>query len=313
MKRLTCDINIGDYNYKGVVSIQIQHSIELLTDTCILTFPRKVKWDAKIKITELIKRGADLTVKLGYDDDNENVFTGIIREVNADIPVTVKADDLMFKLKKNSIKTSFKKASLTEITNKILPGGMKRKVADINLGKFRINNATPAKVLAYLKSKYGIYSFFRNGILYSGLRYWGDYKKSHEFSFTKDIISHSLTYKTADDIKFKVVAISIAEDNSKTEVIVGDKEDGEQRTYHYYNIDKDELERRAKQELEKLKYDGYRGSFTTFGQPTVFHGDTVKLIDKRYGREGTYIVKSVNRTFNMQGYRQTIELDRLWT
>lgn len=312
MKRLTCEIGIGDYLYAGVVNVQIQHSIELLTDTCTLTFPRKVKWEDK-KITDLIKRGNNLSVNIGYDEDDDNVFTGIIRDVNADIPVTVQADDLMFKLKKNSIKTSFQKASLSDILNGIIPNGINWKAADINLGKFRINNATPAKVLEHLKRKYGIYSFIRNNILYSGLRYWGEYQNSHEFSFTKDIISHNLTFKTADEIKCKVVAISIAEDNSRTEIKRGD-EDGEQRTFHFYNIEKKELERRADQELEKLKYDGYRGTFTTFGQPTVFHGDAVKLIDKRYPeREGTYIVKSVNRSFGISGYRQTIELDRLWT
>jgi len=311
MKRLSGNIIIGEYQYAGVVNIDIKHSAELLTDTCIITFPRKVSWDNK-KITDLIKRGNNLTVNIGYDDNNEEVFTGIIREINADIPVTVKADDYMFKLKKNSIKTSFQKVSLKEILTEIIPDGITWKANDINLGKFRINNATPAKVLAYLKSKYGIYSFFRNGILYSGLKYWGEYQNSHEFSFTKDIISHNLTYKTAEDIKYKVTAISIAEDNSRTEEKKGD-EDGEQRTFYYYNIDKKELERRAEQELEELKYDGYRGTFTTFGQPTVFHGDTVKLTDKRYPeREGTYIVKSVSRLFGIKGYRQTIELDRLW-
>ncbi len=311
MKRLTCNISIGNYQYKGIVNLEIQHSIEMLTDTCVLKFPRKVKWKDK-KITDLIKRGNDLIVNIGYEDENDKVFTGIIREINADIPVTVKADDLMFKLKKNSIKTSFQKVSLKEILTEIMPEGITWKAADINLGKFRINNATPAKVLAYLKSKYGIYSFFRKGTLYSGLRYWGEYKNSHEFSFTKDIVSDNLTYKIAEDIKYKVVAISIADDNSRTEVIKGD-DNGEQRTFHYYNIEKKELERRAEQELEKLKYDGYRGTFTTFGQPTVFHGDAVKLIDKRYPeREGTYIVKSVRRNFGTQGYRQIIELDRLW-
>ena len=311
MKRLTCDISTGDYQYKGIVNLEIKSSNELLTDTCMLAFPRKVKWKDK-KITELIKRGNDLSVSLGYDDNNDKVFTGIIREIKADIPVSIKAEDLMFKLKKNNIKTSFQKVSLKEILTEIIPKEITWKTADINLGKFRINNATPAKVLAYLKNNYGIYSFFRNDILYSGLRYWSEYQKSYEFSFTKDIISDNLTYKTSEDIKYKVTAISIADDNGRTEITKGD-EDGEQRTYHYYNIDKKELERRAEQELEKLKYDGYRGTFTTFGQPTVFHGDAVKLTDKRYPeREGTYIVKSVTRQFGIKGYRQIIELDRLW-
>lgn len=308
MKRLTTDISIGNYNYKGVVNLEIVSSSETLTDTATITFPRKTAWKEK-NITELISRNDNIGIKIGYDSINDELFRGIVRAVKADIPFTVQTDDTLFKLKKNSIKKSYKSVTLNQLLTDISPIAFEAK--EIQLGKFRINNATPAEVLKHLKTKYGIYSFVRGDILYSGLQYWGN-GRSHEFSFTKDIISHSLEYRKADDISFQVKAISIMPDNSRIEVKKGDT-DGENRTFHYYNIDKKELERRAEQELEKLKFDGYRGSFTTFGQPAVLHGDTVKLIDKNYPeREGIYIVKAVRRNFGQNGYRQTIEIDRAW-
>jgi len=309
MKELTTNIKIGNYNYTGVVDLSIISSSETLTDTATVTFPRKTAWNNK-SIKDLINRNDNIGIKIGYDSNNDELFQGIVRAVKANIPFTVMADDFAFKLKKNSNKLSFKQVTLKELLTKISPVLFEAK--DIQLGKFRINNATPAEVLKYLKTKYGIYSFFRGEKLYSGIQYWGN-GKAHEFSFTKDILpGHNLEYRKADDISFQVKAISIMPDNSRIEVKAGD-DDGEKRTYHYFNIKKEELTRRADQELEKLKYDGYRGSFTTFGQPAVLHGDTVKLIDKNYPeREGTYIVKAVRRNFGQSGYRQTIEIDRVW-
>jgi hypothetical protein len=108
-----------------------------------------------------------------------------------------------------------------------------------------------------------------------------------------------------------VVAVSIDDNNNRTTVEVGDK-DGEQRTFNYYNLSKPDLETVANTELQKLKYNGYKGSFSTFGTPVVKHGDTVTLIDRLYPeREGTYSVKAVNTGFGTSGYRQTVFLDRL--
>jgi len=311
MKRLISHITIaGKYIFKGVVDLRIESSSELFTDTLSATFPRKVSWKGK-PITELVKRNDSIVVKLGYDDLLTEVFSGTIRTVKADIPFSITAEDTMFQLKKNAVSKSYPSVKLETLINDIIPADMPRQTADTTLGKFRINNATAAEVLDFLKTKYGIYSWLRNGTLYCGLQYVGD-GVNHKFDFNKNIIDHTLEYRVADEISSKVKAISIADDNSRIEVEKGDKE-GELRTFHYFDIPKSELETRAEQELAKLKYDGYRGSFTTFGTPVVNHGDTVTLTDRTYPeREGTYIVKSVSREFGQNGYRQTIELDRLW-
>ena len=98
-------------------------------------------------------------------------------------------------------------------------------------------------------------------------------------------------------------------DNSKIEVEVGDTE-GDVRTLHFYNLAKAELEKIAEESIKTLRYDGYSGSFLTFGQPMVNHGDIVEIEDLKYNRAGQYLVKRVLRTFGAQGYRQKIYLDR---
>mgnify|MGYP001439708446 CR=1 FL=1 len=97
--------------------------------------------------------------------------------------------------------------------------------------------------------------------------------------------------------------------NKREEVEVGEK-DGEQRTFHYYNISAAEAKKRLEQEAERLMYTGYRGSFTTFGSPDFRHGDIVDIVDPVFpDREGRYLAKAVKTTFGEGGYRQEITLE----
>ena len=91
---------------------------------------------------------------------------------------------------------------------------------------------------------------------------------------------------------------------------VGDPE-GEQRTYHFYNIsDKKQLEKVATEKLKASKYTGFKGVFETFGQPLLHHGDRLKMTSTKLPeRDGVYLVKSVKRSFSVSGgYRQIFEL-----
>jgi alpha-acetolactate decarboxylase len=99
-------------------------------------------------------------------------------------------------------------------------------------------------------------------------------------------------------------------DNSKIEVEVGDS-DGEQRTYHKYNISEVDMKQFLTAEIEQLKYDGYHGTITTSGQPFVRHGDAVEIKDEQLSRSGTYLIKKVSFAVSVPGgYRRTLTLDR---
>ena len=130
-------------------------------------------------------------------------------------------------------------------------------------------------------------------------------------SFQRDIVlgSDQLVYNRKDDQKIKLVAVSIDLDNNKTEVTVGD-EQGEQRNAYYYNLSEADLKTVAEREIERFKYEGYKGNFTTFGEKIIKHGDIIELSDKRYPyRNGDYLVKVNNTSVGFGGYRQIITLD----
>ncbi|NJM16142.1 MAG: hypothetical protein HC896_12870, partial [Bacteroidales bacterium] len=118
-----------------------------------------------------------------------------------------------------------------------------------------------------------------------------------------------LKYRNKDDIQLKVKAIGISGNNTRTEVEAGDA-DGELRTLFFYNIQsKAELEQRAMAELQKIKFDGYQGSLSTFHVPFVTPGNTVEIKDPMFAdRSGKYHVDSVKTTWGVSGARRKVEI-----
>lgn len=314
MFRLSKILKIDKYTIHALNDLKINSTWENLTDTCTLTFPRKITWDNKNLFfgdDAILKKGMAVEVSLGYDDVNVKSFTGYIRDVGVETPAVLQCEDAMFLLKKGSINFSGIDVSLTQLLAAIIPNSIPYQVtADRKLGQWRISQMTPSKILKELNDKYFIRSFFRDGVLYSGLAYVPALQKRHKIQFNIHVIDNNLEYRKAEDVQIQIKGIINYDDNKKEEIVLGD-EDGEVRTFHYYNISKDELKKNLQEELNRLKFTGYRGSITIFGSPHIDHGDVITLSDPFYGeRNGSYLIKSVNRTFGVSGYRQELELER---
>lgn len=311
---LTSEIKIGDYTLAALVSLTITTSWETLTDTMKLTLPSFITHEGKrvsLADAQLIKRGDPVSVKVGYDGVNETVFEGFVRMVRAGSPVVVECEDFAYTLKEGTQNLSFKSISLSELINQIAPDSINVVVDNVGLGQFRINNASPAKVLDEIKKAYGLKAFFRGNTLFVGRAYSVTPTQSKKFEFQQNIIKDKLEYKNQEDIKIKVRAVSMLPNNEKIETTVGD-EDGEERTLTYYNLSLEDLKKAAEADIEGLRYSGYSGSFTAFGVPRVEHGDVVQITDDRHNRKGNYYVRKVVKTFGVSGYRQVITLDRLF-
>lgn len=313
MKRITCKVQIGPYEFKHVAEVKINSSYENLTDTATLTIPRKLEFQGKPLASDngIFKRGDVVNIYLGYDFENELIFSGYLVDIKPGSTLELRCEDEMFQLKKGAIKHTFPgKVSLKTVFDFILPGYFVKSV-DAVIDQLRLINSTPAQVLNQLNSTYGFKAWFRNGVLYAGLAYWPQLQQTPPpvFTFQKDIIEHDLTYQDAESVRLKVTAISINPDNTKTEIEVGDPE-GEQRTLTYYNVSKEDLTQFATRDLGKFRFTGFRGTFKTFGTPVVRHGDIVELVDPAIkDRNGRYIVKAVTTSFGQSGYKQEIELD----
>lgn len=295
-------------------SLQIVSSFEDLTDTAKIKFPRKLSLNGKnifLGETAKFKRGDKVKIELGYNPKLRTVFEGYINKVGSNIPIEIECEDAMFLLKKNTIKSFVKETvSLKELLTSILPKGIEFEDLGVQLGSFRISNATSAKILDTLKSEYGFYSYFMDGKLHCGLPYNASKTNTAEFAFEENIINQDdLQFQQADDINIKVVAISMQSDNSKKEITVGDA-DGAQRTFYTYNSTEADLKKFADLKLNEVRYTGYVGSIFTFGEPYMRHGDIAKITSKKLPeRNGNYLIKSVTRELSVDvGYKQTLQL-----
>jgi hypothetical protein len=122
-----------------------------------------------------------------------------------------------------------------------------------------------------------------------------------------------MEYKREEDQKLQVVVKNIENKNIPS-VTVGDA-DGDKIDWVVSGITTVAQMREIGEEvLSKRKYTGWFGSFTTFGDTYIKHGDVISLIDKKIkDRNGMYYVKGTDVEFGINGFRITPELERKFT
>ncbi len=300
-----CNISIGEQlklNYCH--SVEIESSWKTLADTCSIKLPSLQK-----QLARQVKVGDAVSVDLGYDGQMHREFTGYVAKTNNSIPFTLECEDAMWQLKrKPAITKTYEETTLKAMLTEIVPGSQ-IDVPEIVLKPFCIDNKTPAQVLQQLKDDYGLVAYYNEGVLYCGLAYLQPgTNENANFHLEKNIVTHSLEYIKKEDVKLKVKAISINGQNEREEVELGDEE-GETRTLHYYNLTKEQLKTIATKELEKLKYSGFRGELTTFGQPFVKHSWSATIASKFLEAEAQpYAVDRVMTSFNDQGFRRKLAI-----
>lgn len=314
MLRLTCKIQIGRFFFDFVNELEIESSWDKFTDTAVIKLPHKLEFNGEPLISgenALFKRGDEIKILLGYDNNLKTEFEGFVSDVNPATPMIIMAEDLMWKLKQIEITRSYRSVTLKNLLTDILPAGTKFEAIDVNLGKFRITRANVVEVLEEIKKTYGLVSFVRDGVLYAGLAYQPDLRRSKQLDLNHEVVdSNQLVFKRKDDVKIKIKAISIQSNNTRLEAEAGDKEGG-QRTLTFYNLTQADLQATANREVNKYKFDGYRGSLTCFGFPEIRHQDSVRITDPKIPeRAGEYLVKSVRTTFGVNGFRRDVSLDR---
>lgn len=306
MKRLTCQIKIGKFEFDFVVGVTIESSWQNLTDTAKITLPRNLKWKDKL-LKDEIKRGDQVEIYLGYDFVENLEFKGYVSQVKSEVPVVVECEDEMWKLKQKTITQAWREVKLSALVSAIAGSGTSV-VGEIDLGPFRINKASAASVMAELRGKYGIVSFFRDGVLFVGFPYAQTEDKISNINYEEQVIESGLQYTRKDDVSIRVRAVSILPDGNTIEVETGDAE-GETHSLHFYNVQSTELKKLADEQIDRLKYEGYRGEFITFGDPFIRHSEKVNLTSFEYrDRGGTYLVDAVTTTFGDGGFRRRVKL-----
>jgi hypothetical protein len=321
---LKTEISIGQYIFDFCNEIEVTRSVDELTQSGYITMPKNVvfkKDNAIVKnVVEgpdaIFKRGDLVIIKVGYEPNLNTIFQGYISTISPSYPLRFEVEDTMFRFKQiKAPAINLTKVSLEDLLLAILPAGQPFDALDVNLGNFRIAKPTTvAKVLEYLRDNYGLSVFIREDqYLSAGLAFDLENITTDDapvFAFGENIIYDTgLEYQRAEDQIIKVQAVSIKPDNTKIEIELGD-EDGELRTIFKYNVDEADLRKFATDQLTRLKYEGFSGSFTTFAEPRVTAGQVIEMVSAAFPeKNGFYLVRSVTTKFGAGGGRQDIELD----
>ena len=297
---------MGSFEFDFVHQVSIKSGWKYLADTCQVVLPRNLKFQGR-SIKELLRVGDKLEVKLGYDGELQTEFQGYLTGISAEAPIKLKAEDKTWLLRQVTVSKSYKDANLKQVLTDILPAGTTFSSLDADLGPLRIDRLSVAQVLEQLRQKFGLQSYWRGEELVVGWPY-PVLAPERIYNRSLNVIKSDLQYKTKDDVKLKVKAISNLPNGGKIEVSLGDPE-GAERSLNYFNLSKAELQRTAERELERIKYEGYKGSFQAFGLPFCAHGDAAKFIDPNAEeRTGVYSVDEVITTFGIGGFRRKISL-----
>ncbi|CAB4218220.1 hypothetical protein UFOVP1596_8 [uncultured Caudovirales phage] len=275
------------------------------------------------------------------------IFSGWISFVKNKMPVEIQCEDNMWKLKRIMCPNKFFPGSsytvekiITEVLGSVQgAGGSAITVRDgvsgvvkLNVGDVRTQNETVCELLERLAKDGGIHSYFRGDELRcSGIVYYPDDRVEEIFAFQNNIISDDLEYRRKEELNVAIKARSFINENSsgtnqdgsdkkkttRLEVLVGPNGEIPEHSFSGSKVEqiflgaktKEELIKRAKLALPHVWYTGWFGSFLTFGQPTVRHGDAVVLRDNVLPeRNGKYLIKQVDTTFGVKGFRQKVTL-----
>lgn len=304
-------------SFSFVHSIEIESGYENLTDTCKISIPRKLELEGQSLfngVDPVFKRGDKIEVKLGYVPNLETVFTGYIRNVGSSIPTILECEDEMYLLKQYKITyPSGGNGGANKTIDDLLKAILKvpyKLIDNLPLNNITFTKVTPSRVLDELKSKYGLFSYFRNGFLHVGFANDASKTNEAEFKMEETIInSDSLEWQDEENISIGVTAINMTSENVKTEATSGDL-DGEQKTYHFTGLNLSELQKVADKTVKEFKYTGYNGEVETFGEPIMNHGDRAKITSVKFPeKNGIYLIKKVKRHYGVDvGNHQTFTL-----
>lgn len=319
MLLLSCKIEITQENPKKRWVIDKVHSVKItgdssaISDTCVIELPKNIKWAEEKECP--IKRGDKVKVFLGYNDilKKKIRFVGIVKDVSVNVDTKISCEDYMFALKQVEInKKTYKNTTINNIIKDIVPKDIKIEISgELKIGDYRITATTVAGELALLLDNYPLTIFFEidddgEPTMYVFTSWINGRKNAGVFTDTTNIISHNLEYLRKEDVNVRIKGISHIAKGKKIEYAEGD---GDTQVKNYYNLSLEDLKQAVKQEIKRKKYDGLKGSFTTFGEPIIKKMNTVDI--KIEGAiKARYIVKGVNVTFGIDGYRQEVELQR---
>jgi hypothetical protein len=303
-----------EFYIRRISEVEIETSWKMICSTAQVVLPRNIKDFNQNKVKDWFKRGDKVEIYLcyGLDEDLILEFSGYITQVSADYPITIKLEDEMWRLKQIPVNFSSKNEKLKSFVQKYVTDYPILIDAEVPLGAVNIKNKTLGEVFKKFQEDLSLYSFIRNGKLVVAKPYSDVTDKVPVFDLERNCVSNDLNYLSKEERTVKVVAESVqnfAKTKKKLKFELGDPDPKTTINKTLSVTTLNDLQAEVKRIYDLYKKEGFDGSFTTFGTPSVQHGQKVKITSSLYNdREGVYYIDSIKKKFSRDGYRQEIEL-----
>ena len=303
-----------EFYIRRISEVEIESSWKMICSTAQVVLPRNIKDFNQNKVKDWFKRGDKVEIYLcyGLDEDLILEFSGYITQVSADYPITIKLEDEMWRLKQIPVNFSSKNEKLKSFVQKYVTDYPILIDAEVPLGAVNIKNKTLGEVFKKFQEDLSLYAFIRNGKLVVAKPYSDVTDKIPVFDLEKNCVSNDLNYLSKEERTVKVIAESVqnfAKTKKKLKFELGDPDPKTTINKTLSVTTLNDLQAEVRRIYDLYKKEGFDGSFTTFGTPSVQHGQKVKITSSLYNdREGIYYIDSIKKKFSRDGYRQEIEL-----
>ena len=303
-----------EFYIRRISEVEIESSWKMICSTAQVVLPRNIKDFNQNKVKDWFKRGDKVEIYLcyGLDEDLILEFSGYITQVSADYPITIKLEDEMWRLKQIPVNFSSKNEKLKSFVQKYVTDYPILIDAEVPLGAINIKNKTLGEVFKKFQEDLSLYPFIRNGKLVVAKPYSDVTDKIPVFDLERNCVSNDLNYLSKEERTVKVVAESVqnfAKTKKKLKFELGDPDPKTTINKTLSVTTLNDLQAEVRRIYDLYKKEGFDGSFTTFGTPSVQHGQKVKITSSLYNdREGIYYIDSIKKKFSRDGYRQEIEL-----
>jgi len=313
MFKMSWKITIGAFQLGMLESIEVTRSVELLSDTAIITLPSAI-FNQPFKINDLLHRGDAVKIEFGYDDKLVTEFEGYLETepITDNGSLLMKCEDGLFlyrKSLKNLVMTNVSVKDVINHVNAELGGFTVNCDYDFKYSKFTINNATGYDVLKKIQEEIKANIYLKGTVLQVHPPYSEIFGKA-SYDFAVNIETADLKYKRVEDRKVLVSVEYTGLDGKVHKIEYGDT-GGERVDRKGGTGDLASLLLQAKAEHANRVYDGYEGTFTGWLIPLCDAGYQVLIKDLDYEyKTGTYYVLEVKTMFSKEGGVRTIKIGK---
>lgn len=304
--------DIGKYTFRSLAEVRIERSRKELAATAEITLPSEYR--TRYLCNEIVG-GDSVAIRLGYNGQLREEFTGYVADVAQRRPVVIHCEDEMYTLKRSHpAARSWQTVKLSEVVEYLLPDASIDGVPNVTLSQFTIKpGGSVFEALEDLTKKYGLQAFYQGGRLHVTIPYYDMDVDTVRYDLERNVIRPDLTFRREEDVRMEIRAVSILPNNRKLQVDVGDSDAASITTLHFYNVTTEaELRRLAEDRLRTMKYAGFSGSITTFGIPYAEPGMAAEIRDRRFSgnRFGRYMIDAVTTTCGRGGFRREVQIGR---